>query len=85
MNGVIYGHWHFARPELAASYLRLLREGPGDPIALQSPRRWGKTTFLQFEVMPAAKAAGYLPVYIFTGSNQKPLRRHGRTIHDHRP
>jgi hypothetical protein len=64
MNEVIYEHWHFARPQLVTSYLTLLREGSGDPIALQSPRRWGKTTFLQLEVMPAAKAAGYLPVYI---------------------
>jgi uncharacterized protein len=64
MNEVIYEHWHFGRPQLVASYLRLLREGPGDPIALQSPRRWGKTTFLQLEVMPAARSAGYLPVYI---------------------
>ena len=64
MNEVIYEHWHFARPALVASYLSLLREGPGDPIALQSPRRWGKTTFLQMEVMPAAKAVGYMPVYI---------------------
>jgi hypothetical protein len=49
---------------LAAWYLSLLREGSGDPIALQSPRRWGKTTFLQMEVMSAAKAAGYQPVHI---------------------
>jgi uncharacterized protein len=64
MHPLIYEQWHFARPALVASYLALLRDGPGDPIALQSPRRWGKTTFLQMEVMPAARAHGYLPVYI---------------------
>lgn len=64
MNNLIYEQWHFARPALVSLYLTLLREGPGDPIALQSPRRWGKTTFLQMEIMPAARAAGFLPVYI---------------------
>src|SRR5208283_1803629 len=64
MNPLIYEQWHFARPQLVESYLRLLLEGPGDPIALQSPRRWGKTTFLLTEMMPAAQSAGLLPVYI---------------------
>jgi uncharacterized protein len=64
VNHLIYEQWHYARPRLVATYLALLRDGPGDPIALQSPRRWGKTTFLQMEVMPAARALGFLPVYI---------------------
>jgi hypothetical protein len=64
MHSLIYEQWHFARPRLVGSYLQLLLEGPGDPIALQSPRRWGKTTFLLTEVVPAARAAGLLPVYI---------------------
>lgn len=70
MNNLIYEQWHFARPKLVASYLTLLRDGPGDPIALQSPRRWGKTTFLQSEIMPAARAAGYLSVYIDVWQNR---------------
>ncbi len=70
MNNLIYEQWHFARPKLVASYLTLLRDGPGDPIALQSPRRWGKTTFLQSEIMPAARVAGYLPVYIDVWQNR---------------
>jgi len=45
-DNLIYEQWHFARPKLVAMYLCLFRDGPGDPIALQSPRRWGKTTFL---------------------------------------
>jgi hypothetical protein len=64
MNNVIYEQWHFPRPSLADYYLALLLDGPGDPIALQSPRRWGKTTFLLTEMVPAARAAGFLPVYI---------------------
>src|ERR1035438_1737999 len=70
MNNLIYGQWHFARPRLVTFYLTLLRDGPGDPIALQSPRRWGKTTFLQTEIMPAARAAGFLPVYIDVWQNR---------------
>ncbi|HWJ18553.1 MAG TPA: hypothetical protein VNR65_07500 [Geobacterales bacterium] len=70
MNNLIYEQWHFARPKLVKSYLRLLLDGPGDPIALQSPRRWGKTTFLQTEIMPAAQAAGFLPVYIDVWQNR---------------
>jgi hypothetical protein len=70
MNRMIYEQWHFARPKLVSSYLALLRDGPGDPIALQSPRRWGKTTFLQTEIMPAALANGFLPVYIDVWQNR---------------
>ena len=64
MNDLIYEKWHFSRPKLAQSYLTLLRDGSGDPICLQAPRRLGKTTFLLTEVIPAALKAGYLPVYV---------------------
>ena len=64
MNELIYEQWHFPRPKLAQSYLTLLRDGSGDPICLQAPRRLGKTTFLLTEVIPAAIKAGYLPVYV---------------------
>jgi hypothetical protein len=64
MNNLIYEQWHFPRPQLVDSYLRLLLDGPGDPIALQSPRRLGKTTFILSEMVPAARTAGFLPVYI---------------------
>jgi hypothetical protein len=70
MNPLIYEQWHFPRPKLVDSYLSLLREGPGDPIALQSPRRWGKTTFLLSEMMPRAISAGFLPVYIDVWQNR---------------
>jgi hypothetical protein len=51
------------RPELAASYLALLKAQPGRPIALFAPRRVGKTYFLDGDLTPAAVASGYLTVY----------------------
>jgi hypothetical protein len=70
MNQLIYAQWHFSRPALTASYLQLLLEGTGDPIALQSPRRWGKTTFLLSEIKPEALGRGLLPVYIDVWQNR---------------
>lgn len=70
MNNLIYEQWHFPRPKLVDSYLAMLLDGPGDPIALQSPRRWGKTTFLLTEISPAASRAGFLPVYIDVWQNR---------------
>ena len=51
------------RPELAQSYLQLLRAQPGRPIALFAPRRVGKTFFLDRDLTPAAAAAGWRPIY----------------------
>lgn len=51
------------RPELANSYLALLKAQPGRPIALFAPRRVGKTYFLDRDLTPAAEQAGLLPVY----------------------
>lgn len=51
------------RPELARSYLELLKAQPGRPIALFAPRRVGKTFFLDQDMTPAARAAGFTPVY----------------------
>jgi uncharacterized protein len=70
MNRLIYERWHFPRPKLVESYLATLLDGTGDPIALQSPRRWGKTTFLLTEVTAAASRAGFLPVYIDVWQNR---------------
>ena len=70
MNQLIYDQWHFARPALTKHYMTHLLEGTGDPIALQSPRRWGKTTFLLSEIKPEAEARGLLPVYIDVWQNR---------------
>lgn len=51
------------RPELARSYLSLLRSQPGRPLALFAPRRVGKTFFLDHDLAPIAKKAGLLPIY----------------------
>lgn len=51
------------RPELAISYLALLKAQPGRPIALFAPRRVGKTYFLDGDLTPAAEGIGFLPVY----------------------
>ena len=51
------------RPDLARSYLSLLRAQPGRPLALFAPRRVGKTFFLDHDLAPIAKKAGLLPVY----------------------
>lgn len=51
------------RPELAESYLALLRAQPGRPIALFAPRRVGKTYFLDGDLAPAAEKTGLFPVY----------------------
>jgi diguanylate cyclase (GGDEF)-like protein len=70
MNELIYDQWHFPRPKLARSYLDMLTKGAGDPIALQCPRRWGKTTFLLNEMSEAATDAGFLCVYIDVWQNR---------------
>lgn len=51
------------RPELAVSYLQLLRAQPGRPMALFAARRVGKTFFLDHDLAPAAVKARMLPVY----------------------
>jgi uncharacterized protein len=51
------------RPELAESYLALIKAQPGRPLALFAPRRIGKTYFLENDLTRAAQAAGYVTVY----------------------
>lgn len=51
------------RPGIAQAYLALLGAQPGRPLALFAPRRVGKTHFLDYDLAPAAQAAGLLPVY----------------------
>ena len=51
------------RPDLAQSYLALIKAQPGRPLALFAPRRVGKTYFLDNDLAPAAQALKWLPVY----------------------
>lgn len=51
------------RPGLARSYLELLKAQPGRPLAMFAPRRVGKTFFLDHDLGPQARKAGWVPVY----------------------
>ena len=51
------------RPELAKSYLALIKAQPGRPLAMFAPRRVGKTYFLDHDLAPAARQAQWIPVY----------------------
>jgi uncharacterized protein len=64
MNEAIYRQWYFERPALAHSILSLLTAGTGDPVALVGERRIGKTSLVLNELIPAAAAQGFVPVYI---------------------
>lgn len=56
--------WHFARPELADRYLRTFDVGLISARALFAKRRMGKSEFLEQDLIPAARAAGYVTVYL---------------------
>jgi len=55
--------WHFARPKLADHYLRSFDLGLISATALYARRRMGKTEFLTKDLMPAARAKGYVVGY----------------------
>jgi hypothetical protein len=56
--------WHYPRPELAAKYLRVFDIGLTSASALFAKRRMGKSEFLEQDLLPAARDAGYLTVYL---------------------
>jgi hypothetical protein len=61
--------WHFARPVLAKQYLGEFDLGEFDlglisARALFANRRMGKSTFLERDLIPAAKKAGYITPYL---------------------
>lgn len=56
-------NWHFARPDLAKTYLKLFDLGLTSARGLFARRRMGKTEFLKKDFIPAAQAAGYVVVY----------------------
>jgi hypothetical protein len=55
--------WHFARPEVAAHYLRTFDLGLISAVALHARRRMGKTEFLTKDLNPAAHKRGYTVGY----------------------
>lgn len=52
--------WHYPRPELAAKYLQVFDVGLSSARALFAKRRMGKSEFLEQDLIPAARDAGYL-------------------------
>lgn len=56
--------WHFPRPALAERYLRAFDVGLTSARALFAKRRMGKSEFLEQDLIPAAREAGYLTVYL---------------------
>ncbi len=60
---MIKNDWHFARPELAESYLNLFDVGLISARGLFARRRMGKTEFLKKDFIPLAQKKGYLVVY----------------------
>jgi hypothetical protein len=55
--------WHFARPELADSYLEAFDLKLSSARGLFARRRMGKTEFLRRDLLPAAQQRGYLVAY----------------------
>lgn len=56
--------WHFARPSLAKKFIDSFEIGLVSAHALFAPRRMGKSEFLEQDLIPAAKKAGYLTAYL---------------------
>src|SRR5580704_18265090 len=56
--------WHYPRPELATKYLQVFDVGLSSARALFAKRRMGKSEFLEQDLIPAARDAGYLTVYL---------------------
>ena len=68
--------WHYARPDDAQRIVQTLNLGLVSALAIIEPRRRGKTTFVQDDLAPAARAHGYLPVYINLAASSGPLEAH---------
>jgi hypothetical protein len=55
--------WHYPRPDLAAAYLNAFDLKLSSARGLFARRRMGKTELLQHDLLPAARARGYLRAY----------------------
>jgi hypothetical protein len=62
--------WHFPRPALAATYLRGFELGLVAAKGLFAKRRFGKSEFLEKDLIPAARVAGYQTVYVNLWENR---------------
>ena len=57
-------NWHFPRPLLAQTYLKLFEMGLTSARGLFARRRMGKTEFLKKDFIPAAEAQHYVVAYV---------------------
>jgi uncharacterized protein len=65
--------WHFARPDTAEHYARLLDDAPRRPLAIFGPRQVGKTHFLTHDLIEAARSRGWEPIYVDLWGEADPL------------
>lgn len=63
--------WHYARPELAQRYLHMFALGLTSARGLFAKRRFGKSEFLEQDLIPAARAAGYRTAYVNLWDNRE--------------
>jgi hypothetical protein len=56
--------WHYPRPDLAQRYLQAFQVGLTPARGVFAKRRMGKSEFLEQDLIPAARSAGYLTVYL---------------------
>ena len=56
--------WHFPRTELAQEYLDEFETGLANTIVVVSPRRTGKTEFLQRDLLPLARDRGWISISV---------------------
>ena len=63
--------WHYARPELAQRYLHMFALGLTSARGLFAKRRFGKSEFLEQDLIPAAQAAGYRTAYVNLWDNRE--------------
>jgi hypothetical protein len=56
--------WHYARPALAQKHLQVFAIGLTSARGLFAKRRMGKSEFLEQDLIPAARAEGYLTAYL---------------------
>jgi hypothetical protein len=62
-DGKTFDEIEIYRPELARSYLQFVDAQPARPPALFAPRRVGKTFFLDHDLAPLARKAGFTVEY----------------------
>ena len=63
--------WHYPRPELAQRYLDMFALGLTAARGLFAKRRFGKSQFLEKDLIPAAAAQGYRTAYVNLWDNRE--------------